>query len=229
VSREKGRKSTLSLSREGIEAAAFEIIEREGLDGFSIRKLAAALGCEAMSIYHHFPSKAHLMDALLDRYIAGHDLPSADLHWRERLVQIVMVMRQHAMRQPAFFRFVALHRLNTAGGLKLLDYMLAIFFDAGLNAESAVRLFRATISYYAIGAALDETAGYAKGPSAVNPPSDAEIAAHYPRIVAAARYFRKEEWERTFDMGFRIMLEGIEREVERQQEIRCGSKREAKA
>lgn len=229
MSREKGRKSARSLSRQGIETAAFEIIEREGLDGFSIRKLAAALGCEAMSIYHHFPSKAHLMDALLDRYIADHDLPSGDLPWRERLAQVVMSMRHHAMRQPAFFRFVALHRLNTAGGLKLLDYMLAIFFDAGLNTESAVRLFRATISYYAIGAALDETAGYAKGPSAVNPPSEAEIAALYPRIVVASRYFRQEEWDRTFEIGFRIMLDGIEREVERQRENRTGPEREAEA
>ena len=56
------------LSRDMIEDAAFEVIEREGLSGFSMRKLAAALGCEAMSIYHHYPSQAHLYEALVDRH-----------------------------------------------------------------------------------------------------------------------------------------------------------------
>jgi AcrR family transcriptional regulator len=55
------------LSAERIEQAALALIEIEGVEGFSTRKLAAELGCEAMSIYHYFPSKGHLMDALVDR------------------------------------------------------------------------------------------------------------------------------------------------------------------
>ena len=73
------------LSREMIEDAAFEVIEREGLAGFSMRKLAAALGCEAMSIYHHFPSVAHLHEALVDRLVGSLEMPDASLPWRQRM------------------------------------------------------------------------------------------------------------------------------------------------
>src|SRR5690242_9894008 len=61
---------SLPLSRERIAAAAMALVDREGLDALSTRRLGEELGCEAMSIYHHFPNKAHLMDALIDLTLA---------------------------------------------------------------------------------------------------------------------------------------------------------------
>ena len=49
------------LTRERIVEAALAVVEAEGLAAFSTRKLGERLGCEAMSIYHHFPSKQHLL------------------------------------------------------------------------------------------------------------------------------------------------------------------------
>ena len=54
---------------------AFELVAAEGLAAFSTRKLGDRLGCEAMSIYHHFPSKHHLLDAMVDHAIASIALP----------------------------------------------------------------------------------------------------------------------------------------------------------
>src|SRR6476660_536739 len=71
------------LTQERITAAAFEVIEEIGLEAFSTRKLAERLGCEAMSIYHHFPSKAHLMYALLDRFTDSVPIPSRTLPWQD--------------------------------------------------------------------------------------------------------------------------------------------------
>ena len=48
-----------------------------GARGFSTRKLAAEFGCEAMSIYHHFPSMAHLFEALVDRVVGALEIPPA--------------------------------------------------------------------------------------------------------------------------------------------------------
>src|SRR4029450_12817133 len=59
------------LTRERVLASALALIDEGGLAGFSIRSLGAALGCEPMSIYHYFPSKAHLQDALVDDALAG--------------------------------------------------------------------------------------------------------------------------------------------------------------
>src|SRR4051812_11646681 len=85
-----GRSSARSgpaLSREGIAATAMALVDREGLAALSTRKLGDELGCEAMSIYHHFPSKAHLMDALVDLMLQEARVPSAAEapDWVERL------------------------------------------------------------------------------------------------------------------------------------------------
>ena len=61
------------------------------------------------------------------------------------------------------------------------------------------------------GAALDETAGYAKGPSAAEPISNETIAANFKNLAAAARYFQPEHFQATFETGLEMLLAGIER------------------
>ena len=108
------------LSRERLELAALELMEEEGQAGFSTRRLAARLGYEAMSIYHYFPSKGHLMDALVDRVI-GEEMsvlqPGA-APWREQVETAAWEWRRMALRHPVFFGYLALHRLNTPTGLR---------------------------------------------------------------------------------------------------------------
>src|SRR4029078_1787624 len=89
-----------------------------------------------------------------------------------------------------------------------LERILRIFEDAGFDTESMARLFRA-VGYYLPGAPLDETAGYAKGPSATDPVPDDVAARDFPLITAANSYFRPEEREATFVRGLDIMLAGV--------------------
>jgi AcrR family transcriptional regulator len=205
----KTSRSRVPLTKDLIVSTSVEVLEAVGLEAFSTRKLAERLGCEAMSIYHHFPSKAHLMDALLDRFMAGVAVPPREASWQDRLRGLVAEWRRSAMRQPEFFRYVALHRLNTEGGLRMLNEVVGIYFDAGFDAEDAARYFRLT-SYYVIGGLLDETSGYAKGPSAVNPPSGETVARDFPHVAAVGPYFQKGSYERTFDIGLDLLIGGFE-------------------
>lgn len=194
------------LSAESIEVAALEMIEEGGISGFSFRGLAKRLGCEPMSLYHHHSSKGALMDALVDR-VVGELPPLPQGGWRERLTAMARDFRALAWKRPAFFQYLALHRMNTPGGLRWLDGALTAFRSTGLDEESAARLFR-IFGYYITGAALDETAGYARGPSAVNPP-DAEGLRDYPAVAAAARWFAPDQVDETFDLGLSLLLDGV--------------------
>lgn len=203
-----GRKPREKLSKERIEEAAAALIERDGLDGFSTRKLAETLGCEAMSIYHYFPSKAHLMDALVDRAVAGMAMPPAGLSWREKVRRVAYEYRAMAHRLPRFFQFMVLHRLNTPAGLSVLNQIIAVFRDGGFDLEQSARFFR-VLGYYISGAALDETSGYAKGPSAAEPVADEVAARDYPDIAAINPYFKPAHHEATFALGLDMLLEGM--------------------
>jgi AcrR family transcriptional regulator len=204
-------KPGMALSRERIAAAALALIDREGLAGLSTRRLGDELGCEAMSIYHHFPSKAHLMDALVDLMLQQARVPSiAGEGWLERLRRAAHGFRAMAQKHPKFFPFFAVHRLNTSAGVAYIDGIIGILRDAGFSDRDAARYFR-EIGYYLTGAALDETAGYANGPSAAEPVSNQTIAANFKHLAAASPYFQPEHFRATFETGLEMLLEGIKR------------------
>ncbi|MBI4920535.1 MAG: TetR/AcrR family transcriptional regulator [Devosia nanyangense] len=201
-------KSKESLSRERIELAALELIEAEGLAAFSTRKLAARLGYEAMSIYHYFPSKGHLMDALIDHVIGElPPFPDASLPWLGRVRSLGRDVRRAFTRRPNLFVFVATHRMNTPRALAFLNRSIALF-EEKLPHELAVRVFR-SVSYYVMGASLDETAGYARGPSTVEPVSEETMQRDYPSVAAAEKFFKPAEFDETFELGWELMLTGI--------------------
>ena len=212
MSRLKINASREPLSRGRIEIAAMELIEKEGLDALSMRRLAKRLNCEAMSLYHHFASKAHLMDALLDRVVGSVSMPPRELPFMDRLRKLAFDWRDMALANPNLFQFVALHRLNTAVGLTWLNGALGMFREAGLPPEATARLFRA-YGYYVTGALLDETAGYAAGPSAAELVPDEVIRIDYPEVVAIGPFFKPEHHRATFAAGLDILIKGIAEEA----------------
>ena len=85
--------------------------------------------------------------------------------------------------------------------------------DQLIDAEQAARQFRA-MGYYLIGACLEETAGYARGPSAADPVSDEFIVRECPNLMAAAPYFQERHWDATFELGIDLFMQGIHRRRE---------------
>lgn len=201
-----------ALTPQGIVTAALTLVAEAGVTGLSTRKLGERLGCEAMSIYHHFPSKQHLLDAMVDRAIGTMEMPPDDLPALERLRQAMYAYRAMAHRHPALFPYVALHRLNTPAGVRFIESILALVQAVVPDAGQAARHFR-TLGYYLTGAALDETAGYAKGPSAAEPVDGAFIARECPLLAAAAPYFQRAQWDVTFDLGVRALLAAVQHDA----------------
>ncbi|WP_342116675.1 TetR/AcrR family transcriptional regulator [Pseudoduganella sp. OTU4001] len=197
-----------ALTPERIELAALELIDQVGLEAFSMRKLGEKLGCEAMSIYHHFPNKEHLLDALVDRLVASVEVPPRALASADRLRGLARGWRAMSLRHPRFFPVLSVHRLNSAVCVHFLNEIMLALRDAGLEREIAARTFRA-LAYFLVGAALDEISGYAKGPSSLHPVSGEELARQFPDLAAAGEYFVPEHFERTFEYGLELLLRPI--------------------
>jgi AcrR family transcriptional regulator len=198
------------LDRARIEHAALLLVDRDGLDAFSMRRLGKKLGVEAMSLYHHFPSKAHLFDALLDGLLVQIELPDPALEWQARARALALSYRAVLLRHPRFAQFALLHRLNTRAGLAWLEHVARLFSQPDFDAESGARAFR-ILCYYLMGAIIDEAAGYARGPSAAEPVPPSEQAAIAPTVMTFGPYFAREHWERTFVTGLELVLGELER------------------
>jgi len=198
-------KPRVALTRERIEVEALTLIDEHGIDAFSTRKLGQRLGCEAMSIYHHFPSKAHILDALVDRVLGGMPIPDKKLTPAQRLRAFAQSWRALALRHPRFYLWLSVYQWNSATGTRFLGEMLACFYDAGLSPEHAAYGFR-VLGYYVQGVATDESSGYATGPSSLAPVPPDVLQRDYPQVAQAMAYFTPDHFDRIFEIGFGALL-----------------------
>jgi AcrR family transcriptional regulator len=90
------------LSRERVLTAAMNVADVEGISAVTMRRVAAGLGVEAMSLYRHVPGKEQLLDGLVERVVAevdaaiGDRLPGED--WRVALRRRCLTARQVMVR-----------------------------------------------------------------------------------------------------------------------------------
>jgi len=213
-SRRKPADSPEPLSRERILQAALEEVAAEGLTALSMRKVGQRLGREAMSLYHHFPSKQHLLDAMVEHALVSIPAPPPGLSALEQLRHALDGYHSMANRFAALYPLIAVHRLNTPVGVQFIESILQLVHAVIPDKELSARYFR-VISYYVTGASLDETAGYAKGPSAAEPVSDEFISRECPLLTDAAPYFQHEQWDATYTLGVDVLLAAMKRDAAR--------------
>ncbi|MFI6154663.1 TetR/AcrR family transcriptional regulator C-terminal domain-containing protein [Kitasatospora sp. NPDC051170] len=79
--------ATPALTRDALAQAALRVLERDGLAGLSMRKVAAEVGVKAASLYWHVRNKEELLDLLNDAILAKADPPPREGGWREQLAE----------------------------------------------------------------------------------------------------------------------------------------------
>lgn len=89
------------LSRERIVEAAIALLDAEGVDGFSMRRLAARLNAGTMSLYEYVTGREDVLDLALDTVMAEIELDaSPDARWRDTLIGQLTQSRQVVRRHP---------------------------------------------------------------------------------------------------------------------------------
>jgi AcrR family transcriptional regulator len=97
------------LTRQRVLEAALQLIDREGLEGFSMRKLGAMLGVEAMSLYNHVESKGALFDGVIEVLVLQAAYPEMpDATPRDELWAYIHALRNVLRAHPQALPLVAL-------------------------------------------------------------------------------------------------------------------------
>jgi AcrR family transcriptional regulator len=139
----------LGLTRDRIAAAALAIVDGEGAEALTARRLARALGCEAMSLYHHFAGMDDILDAVADQLLATVDLcpavPPADL--RGELRALAESYLRLALSHPRAFPLVATRRLRSPTAFALVGGVVRVFAASGPGAREALRAVRILVAY----------------------------------------------------------------------------------
>jgi TetR/AcrR family transcriptional regulator, tetracycline repressor protein len=90
------------LSREAILTAALRIVDDEGIDALTMRRLASTLGVNPMSLYHHLPNKAAVLAGLAELVFAGLEFPDPGdaVPWQEQLKDAAQAYRDGLRAHP---------------------------------------------------------------------------------------------------------------------------------
>ncbi|GCE07013.1 TetR/AcrR family transcriptional regulator [Dictyobacter aurantiacus] len=137
-----------TLTRQRVLEAALQLIDQEGLEGFSMRKLGAMLGVEAMSLYNHVESKRALFDGVIELLITQEPYPEQpDATPREELWTFAHAFRDILRAHPRVLPLVATSPLRTPETLVMLDRLLATVQRAQITGVQAIYALQCLVGF----------------------------------------------------------------------------------
>jgi len=121
------------LSREAIAQAAVDLIDREGLEALSLRRLAATLHVRATNLYTYVPDKESLVQDVVALLLSEVDLRDRPgVAWEECVVSVGMSLRDMALRHPRAFPLVAVARYDEWPMIRHGERVERLFMSAGM-------------------------------------------------------------------------------------------------
>jgi AcrR family transcriptional regulator len=194
--------------------AALAVIDREGLHGFTIRALAAALGASPMSLYSHFESKNELLDLaferLLERLVPA---PRRD-GWRAEVEALCRHMRATLLEHPHWIALLARVAVPPSA-LAVYDRLLGLMTAEGFDPEAAMFAFSSAVSLV-LGYVLTERM---MGGARPVPSQRLELvrgklaqgqAYRYPHAAQASAHFDRWSFDEVFEVELQALLAGLE-------------------
>jgi AcrR family transcriptional regulator len=133
-----------TLTRERVLDAALDLVDTQGWAKLSMRRLAAAVGVEAMSLYNHVRNKRDLLDGMAARVVEQIPLPDPKLPWPQRIRTLSRHAHDCFAAHPAVVGALAAGQANprSAGALRFIDALLGALLDAGLDERAAALHYR---------------------------------------------------------------------------------------
>jgi AcrR family transcriptional regulator len=125
------------LTPQRIHLAALELVDRDGLDKLSMRRLAAELGVEAMSLYHHVADKGAVLDGVVATVLDEMRLPEAG-PWDERALVVLSELRRVVLAHPNVHLVVVERALVSPSVLAPATALLQALHEAPARGHASV-------------------------------------------------------------------------------------------
>ena len=141
------------ITRELVLATALALIDRDGADALSMRRLGAALGRDPMILYRHAPDKAALLDGVVETVLAQLKVDAADPDWTAQLRVVARDYRALALAHPHVVPLLVTRpratplALRPRGTLRPLEDILALLTGAGFSGADALHVYRAFFGF----------------------------------------------------------------------------------
>ena len=190
-------KIPLINKREALEVA-LRIVDQEGLDALSIRRLATEMNVNGASFYYHFKNKDEILDGVAGLAMDDVTAPVDDgADWQEWMLANAHRYRANLIAHPDLI-LVMLRRGGLRFGLAQIDASIRRLENQGLAPSSALAMIE-TVEAFAIGSALAERN------AVIDDERRADVAERFPALHRALDT-RAIEFADEFDLGCRAIL-----------------------
>lgn len=202
------------LTRERIISAALDLVDREGLDALSMRRLGKELEVDPMAIYYHVPGKSALYDGIMDVVLGGlADTEfEPDTSLEEFFVRAGCAYREVLQRHKRALPLLTGRSLRTEHTLKLAEIMIGRLVTEGLSLPQATATLN-SFSYYVAGAvnahARQELASEYHEESSPDEMAALLPAEHFPNLLRAIAESAWMDDAAEFEFMLRVIARGL--------------------
>ena len=195
-----------ALSADVIFLAALRLVDAEGLEALTMRRLAAELDVATMSIYGHVPNKDDLLLGVVNLATSEIALPEPGTPPWEALKAITREFRRVSLHHPNLVPLIVRRPPTGAHGLRTLEAAFDAVRRAGVEPALTTRAYRLMASY-AIGFVSLECGGYFRpldmaAGDQVAPIDPAEL----PRVIEMAPYLAEWDADEEFEAGMDVLI-----------------------
>jgi AcrR family transcriptional regulator len=206
------------LSRDRVIQAALRVMDREGLEAVTMRRIGRELGVEAMSLYNHVQDKDDILTGVVETVMAEFVFPDeGSSDWTERGRSAARAWRRLLKAHPNVITLMSEQRkpMTSLRALRPTDHAIGILRSAGLSDEEAVKAFRA-FGGYVQGFVMAEIANMFGGDDVQALPADVAgqlPVEELPDLAAAFPYLFRCDFDEAFEYGLDLMIRGLQAKI----------------
>jgi AcrR family transcriptional regulator len=205
------------LTRRRVIETALRLMDEEGLEALSMRRIGRELGVEAMSLYNHVRDKEDILDGITELVMTEFEFPEAAGEWRDTVLEACRAWRRMLKAHPKVLTLLSerKHPMESIDAFLPMEHAFAILRSGGLSDQDVARAYSA-FGGYIFGFVLMEVGNVTPGSGhGFDMPSPEELrrlipADRLPHAADILPLLCECDWDEQFDFGIRLLMAGLE-------------------
>ncbi|MER7011810.1 TetR/AcrR family transcriptional regulator C-terminal domain-containing protein [Saccharopolyspora sp. NPDC000359] len=198
------------LTRARIVSEAVALLDAEGAERLTMRRLAERLGSGVTTLYWHVRTKDDVLDLALDEVFGELDRCPAPPGWRAGLVRLLSDWRAVLLRHPWSALLLGRRPLLGPHALACTERLQALLVAAGLRGPELMASSYA-LSNYVTGCVVNQVGWRTQDEPAARRAADEHLRAHAEHYPTLAEHLDvlDADWDGSFARGLGYLLDGI--------------------
>jgi TetR/AcrR family transcriptional regulator, tetracycline repressor protein len=202
------------LTREAILQAAVELIRHEGIEAFSMRKLAALLGVNPMAVYYYLPNKEAILQAVVEQAMVVLPLPEAG-DWQTAVRYAAEAYRHFAESQPELFIYMLTYHQSIPVAFSVDEYLATALVQTGLSAPDVVQVVYFVVNTIA-GVTLSQInrlPGHTRDMNDVYQAFQTLPPEQFPTIHSLSQHLTPDSLRPDFEVAVAMLIAGVKARI----------------